>query len=69
MSNVKNYEHDCTRKCRCRQHGNEITAALSKRSIESENLAAFIAKTCCNFPDIVDDLVGINKKKIQKYYY
>ncbi|XP_037949451.1 inhibitor of Bruton tyrosine kinase-like [Teleopsis dalmanni] len=56
MFNIKNYEYDCTIKCNCRQHANAITAALTKRSISNEKLAAFIAKTCRNFADNVDDL-------------
>ncbi|XP_065367472.1 inhibitor of Bruton tyrosine kinase [Calliphora vicina] len=56
MFNPKNYEYDCTRKCRLRAHGNAITSALTKRSIENEKLAAYVAKTCCNYADIVDDL-------------
>ncbi|XP_036330764.1 inhibitor of Bruton tyrosine kinase [Rhagoletis pomonella] len=55
-STPKNYEYDCTRKCRWVQHGNCITAALTKRSIGDEQLGAFIAKTCANYTDIVDDL-------------
>ncbi|KAH8233465.1 hypothetical protein KR026_008461 [Drosophila bipectinata] len=47
---------DCTAKCRLRQHGNNITAALTKRSISSQNLAAFVYKTCGNFANILDDL-------------
>uniref|UniRef100_A0A1B0BRM9 BTB domain-containing protein n=1 Tax=Glossina palpalis gambiensis TaxID=67801 RepID=A0A1B0BRM9_9MUSC len=56
MFNIKNYEYDCTSKCHFRLHGNQITMALTKRSIEDEKLAAYVAKTCCNFADIVDDL-------------
>uniref|UniRef100_A0A0A1XIP7 Inhibitor of Bruton tyrosine kinase n=1 Tax=Zeugodacus cucurbitae TaxID=28588 RepID=A0A0A1XIP7_ZEUCU len=52
----KNYEYDCTRKCRYVEHANRITAALTKRSIEDEYLGAYIAKTCANYTDIVDDL-------------
>ncbi|XP_039954070.1 inhibitor of Bruton tyrosine kinase [Bactrocera tryoni] len=52
----KNYEYDCTRKCRHVEHGNKITAALTKRSIDDEHLGAYIAKTCANYTDIVDDL-------------
>lgn len=58
MFNTKNYDYDCTRKCRLRGHGNAITSALTKRSIEDDKLAAYVAKTCCNFADIVDDLVS-----------
>lgn len=58
MINTKNYDYDCTRKCRLRIHGNAITTALTKRSMDDNNLAAYVAKTCCNFADIVDDLVS-----------
>uniref|UniRef100_A0A1A9X4V3 BTB domain-containing protein n=1 Tax=Glossina brevipalpis TaxID=37001 RepID=A0A1A9X4V3_9MUSC len=56
MFNIKNYEYDCTPKCHFRLHGNQITMALTKRSIADDKLAAYVAKTCCNFADIVDDL-------------
>ncbi|XP_013100750.2 inhibitor of Bruton tyrosine kinase [Stomoxys calcitrans] len=56
MFNPKNYEYDCTSKCRLRSHGNAITSALTKRSMNDEKLSAYLAKTCCNFADIVDDL-------------
>ncbi|KAH8400712.1 hypothetical protein KR009_000515 [Drosophila setifemur] len=49
-------DNDCTAKCRLRQHGNIITAALTKRSIPNDKLAAFLAKTCGNFANILDDL-------------
>lgn len=58
MFSPKNFEYDCTRKCRLREHGNVITNALTKRSMDDEKLAAYVAKTCCNFADIVDDLVS-----------
>lgn len=69
MFNPKNYEYDCTSKCRLRLHGNAITSALTKRSIEDDKLAAYVAKTCCNFADILDDLVNLAKllKKTQIY--
>ncbi|KAH8369839.1 hypothetical protein KR093_001095 [Drosophila rubida] len=56
MSALKNHEYDCTIKCRQRQHGNIITAALTKRSIDDQQLSAFIAKTCANFSNIRDYL-------------
>lgn len=56
MSALKNHEYDCTAKCRQRQHGNCITAALTKRSIDDQKLATFIAKTCANFCNIPDYL-------------
>jgi len=57
MSAARTQEYDCTAKCRLRQHGNAITAALTKRSIDNQKLAAFIFKTCGNFANILDDLV------------
>nr|AAL29148.1 SD05384p [Drosophila melanogaster] len=56
MSAARTQEYDCTAKCRLRQHGNAITAALTKRSIDNQKLAAFIFKTCGNFANILDDL-------------
>ncbi|KAH8397186.1 hypothetical protein KR215_010290 [Drosophila sulfurigaster] len=56
MSAIKNQEYDCTAKCRQREHGNNITAAITKRSIDDQKLAAFIAKTCANFNNIRDYL-------------
>ncbi|KAH8253689.1 hypothetical protein KR032_006546 [Drosophila birchii] len=56
MSAARSQEYDCTTKCRRRQHGNSITAALTKRSIDNQKLAAFIFKTCGNFANILDDL-------------
>nr|XP_016929755.1 inhibitor of Bruton tyrosine kinase [Drosophila suzukii] len=56
MSAARTQEYDCTTKCRHRQHGNTITAALTKRSIDHQKLAAFIFKTCGNFANILDDL-------------
>ncbi|XP_017866421.1 PREDICTED: inhibitor of Bruton tyrosine kinase isoform X1 [Drosophila arizonae] len=56
MSALRNHEYDCTAKCRQRQHGNCITAALTKRSIDDQKLATFIAKTCANFCNIPDYL-------------
>lgn len=58
MYNLNNYEYDCTNKCHCASHANAITSALTKRSISDENLAKYLAKICCNFGDIVDDLVN-----------
>ncbi|EDW58880.1 inhibitor of Bruton tyrosine kinase [Drosophila virilis] len=56
MPALRNHDYDCTVKCRQVQHGNCITAALTKRSIEDQPLAAFVAKTCANFANITDYL-------------
>uniref|UniRef100_A0A2M4AFK3 BTB domain-containing protein n=2 Tax=Anopheles triannulatus TaxID=58253 RepID=A0A2M4AFK3_9DIPT len=52
---ISNYEYDCTKRCRLVSHGNAITAALTKRSVSDEQLAAYIAKTCRNFANILDE--------------
>ncbi|XP_055548784.1 inhibitor of Bruton tyrosine kinase [Wyeomyia smithii] len=52
---ISNFDYECTKKCRLPNHGNEIIKALTKRSIADELLAAFIAKTCRNFAEILDD--------------
>ncbi|XP_058449485.1 inhibitor of Bruton tyrosine kinase [Malaya genurostris] len=52
---ISNYDYECTKKCHLLSHGNAITAALTKKSISDELLAAFIAKSCRNFVDILDD--------------
>jgi len=55
MFSISTFEYDCTKKCKNLNHANIITAALTKRSISNNHLAAFIAKTCRNFSDIVDE--------------
>lgn len=53
-------QHDCsTKKCKNDEHGNIITAAITKRMISDDKLGAFIAKTCKNFTDLLDNEVGI----------
>lgn len=53
MFTIATYEYECTKKCKI--HGNRVTAAVTKRSVTSEDLAAYIAKLCRNFAEIVDD--------------
>uniref|UniRef100_A0A182RRB7 BTB domain-containing protein n=1 Tax=Anopheles funestus TaxID=62324 RepID=A0A182RRB7_ANOFN len=55
MFTISDYDYECTKKCRLVSHGNAITAALTKRAISDELLAAYIAKTCRNFAHVVDD--------------
>ncbi|XP_053664710.1 inhibitor of Bruton tyrosine kinase [Anopheles marshallii] len=55
MFTISDYDYECTKKCRLVSHGNAITAALTKRSISDELLAAYIAKTCRNFAHVVDE--------------
>ncbi|XP_062547692.1 inhibitor of Bruton tyrosine kinase [Armigeres subalbatus] len=52
---ISNYDYECTRKCHLSLHGNAITAALTKKSVSDELLAAYVAKVCRNFADILDD--------------
>lgn len=54
MFTINTYEYDCTKKCKNQNHGSSITNALTKRSITDEKLAAFIAKTCRNFAEVLD---------------
>uniref|UniRef100_A0A182PG48 BTB domain-containing protein n=1 Tax=Anopheles epiroticus TaxID=199890 RepID=A0A182PG48_9DIPT len=55
MFTVTDYDYDCTKKCRLVRHGNAITAALTKRAVSDELLAAYIAKTCRNFTHVLDE--------------
>lgn len=38
---------DCTNKCQSTQHGDTITAAITKRSVPDSDLASYLAYTCC----------------------
>lgn len=58
QSSIGNYDYECTRKCHLPHHGNAITAALTKKSVSDELLAAYVAKFCRNFAEILDDQVG-----------
>uniref|UniRef100_A0AAG5DB42 BTB domain-containing protein n=1 Tax=Anopheles atroparvus TaxID=41427 RepID=A0AAG5DB42_ANOAO len=55
MFTINNYEYECTKKCRLVSHGNAITAALTKRAVSDEQLAAYIAKKCRNFANVLDE--------------
>ncbi|XP_055639005.1 inhibitor of Bruton tyrosine kinase [Toxorhynchites rutilus septentrionalis] len=52
---INNYDYECTKRCHLVRHGNAITAALTKKAISDELLAAFIAKYCRNFSEILDE--------------
>ncbi|XP_052871449.1 inhibitor of Bruton tyrosine kinase-like, partial [Anopheles cruzii] len=52
---IDTYDYECTAKCRLVSHGNAITAALTKRSVPDKQLAAFVAKTCRNFANVLDE--------------
>ncbi|KAG5683125.1 hypothetical protein PVAND_012425 [Polypedilum vanderplanki] len=47
-------DHDCTINCKLTQHGNLITAALTKHQIDEEKLIKFLVLTCKNFSKICD---------------
>uniref|UniRef100_A0A182NAV7 BTB domain-containing protein n=1 Tax=Anopheles dirus TaxID=7168 RepID=A0A182NAV7_9DIPT len=55
MFTISDYDYECTKKCRLVRHGNAITAALTKRAVSDELLAAYIAKTCRNFAHVLDE--------------
>lgn len=59
MFSINNYEYDCTKKCKNSEHGKSITYSLTKKSISNESLAAFIAKTCKNYAEILDSEVSL----------
>lgn len=54
MFSISNYDYDCTKKCKNNEHGCTITNALTKRSVDDQKLASFLAKTCRNFAEISD---------------
>lgn len=58
MYTITTFDYDCTKKCKKIDHGNAITAALTKRSISNEKLAKYISKICRNFAEILDEEVS-----------
>lgn len=55
MFTIANYEYDCTKRCKNTDHGGKITSAITKRGVTNESLAAYIAKICRNFTDVLDE--------------
>ncbi|XP_013162963.1 PREDICTED: inhibitor of Bruton tyrosine kinase [Papilio xuthus] len=53
MSKI-NIDVDCTRRCRSKSHGQALTSAITKRSVNDESLASFIKATCANFTKAFD---------------
>ncbi|KPJ10509.1 Inhibitor of Bruton tyrosine kinase [Papilio machaon] len=53
MSKI-NVDVDCTRRCRSKSHGQALTSAITKRSVNDESLASFIKATCANFTKAFD---------------
>ncbi|KAI5642905.1 BTB/POZ domain-containing protein [Phthorimaea operculella] len=49
-----NIEVDCTKRCKSRRHGQDLTSAITKRSVSDEALASFIKATCANFSKAFD---------------
>ncbi|CAK1584728.1 unnamed protein product [Parnassius mnemosyne] len=52
--NKINVDIDCTRRCRSRSHGQALTSAITKRSVNDESLASYIKATCANFTKAFD---------------
>lgn len=48
------HEYECTKKCKSVVHGDKITAACTKRTIEDSVLAGFLIRTCRNFAEVTD---------------
>jgi inhibitor of Bruton tyrosine kinase len=75
MYTIANYDYDCTKICKSFRHSNTINSALTKRQIADDKLAAFIAKTCKNYVDNVDELgrsslhmcASVNRLKIAEW--
>lgn len=53
-------DYDCTINCKLAQHGNIITAALTKHDIEEKKLMKFLIMTCKNYCKINDSNVSKN---------
>lgn len=55
MFNISNYLYEnCNKKCKNVEHGDRISNVLIKNTLSDEKIAAFIAKTCRNFANILD---------------
>lgn len=55
-------DYDCTGNCKLVEHGNKITAALTKHDIDEEKLIKYLVTSCKNFGKIAD----ANVRKIYK---
>lgn len=67
MFNISNYPHEnCGKKCKNPEHGERINSVLVRSSISAEKIAAFIAKTCRNFANVLDYQVCICSFAIDK---
>ncbi|KAJ8928173.1 hypothetical protein NQ314_019235 [Rhamnusium bicolor] len=53
-SSTSNDSPDCTNQCRSTQHGDIITAAISKRSISDIDLCSFLSYTCTRCESVID---------------
>lgn len=53
MFTISNYNYDCLKNCRSREHGETVARnVLHRKNTTDEKLAAFIAKSCKNFAGI-----------------
>lgn len=67
MFNSSDY-YECTKKCKHTPHGNLITSAITKRSIDETYLISYISKICRNFLENTDDKVSFFKISLLVYY-
>lgn len=58
---------DCTANCKLTQHGNIITAALTKHEIDETKLIKFLVLTCKNYAKISD--TNVSTKILEKKNY
>lgn len=53
---MSNLDQECTSQCRSIEHGNIITAAITKRSISDAELCAFLNYTCNRCESVIDSV-------------
>ncbi|XP_066249133.1 inhibitor of Bruton tyrosine kinase [Euwallacea similis] len=47
---------DCTSRCQSSQHGDSITAAITKRSVTDSDLSSYLTYTCCCCESVKDSV-------------
>lgn len=45
---------DCTNRCQSTQHGDALTAAITKRCVSDSDLCAYFTHTCCSSESVWD---------------
>lgn len=58
MLTIKKLNNTCSKKCKDLEHATSINKAIWESSLTDEKLAAFIAKRCENFAEIIGENVG-----------